>query len=275
MSKFFDWVKRNGATILSWVATAGTIAIPFVADKDGKRAAGKLSEAWVNKSTDADDTSVELTKWEKFKVAAPCYIPTILTEAATVGCIHGSNVLNKREIKKGQLEIQKLTRSLGMTAAAYCGYRNCVGALTDKETEEAALKMTQERRADEANGGVPWTEVRTFYIDGQPELFERTMEQVWKAEFEANRKFIQEGCVTLNDFYRLLGLPEIPEGDKRGWESYIGEAYYGYTWIDFAHEDYTLQSELVVTEIRMVCDPHPLTEEEASAEIDEAIKELG
>lgn len=295
MSKFIDWIKDHGATILSWAATAGTIAGPVVTVKTAKKAEfrrlaaldKKRQEAFEQMAAKLDSPidsieykmlmekaqDVDLTWWEKMKAVLPSYLPVIFIEAGTIGCIHGSNVLNKHEIKKGQMEIQKLTQSLSAATATFAAYKGCVEAL-DPVTERGAEKMAAERAKDEANG-VPWTEVRTFYIDGQPEFFERTMEQVWKAELEVNRLLAVRGWVTLNEFYTLLGLPEVPDGDEKGWDQCVGYEYYGYSWVDFAHEDYFTQSEMRVTEIRMVVDPHPLDEAEADAEINEAIRPMG
>lgn len=295
MSRFIDWIKNHGATILSWAATAGTIAGPVVTVKTAKKAEfrrlaaldKKRQEAFEQMAAKLDSPidsieykmlrekvqDVDLTWWEKTKAVMPCYLPVILIEAGTIGCIHGSNVLNKHEIKKGQMEIQKLTQSLSAATATFAAYKGCVEAL-DPVTERGAEKMAAERVKDEANG-VPWTEVRTFYIDGQPEFFERTMEQVWKAELEVNRLLAVRGWVTLNEFYTLLGLPEVPDGDEKGWDQCVGYEYYGYSWVDFTHEDYFTQSEVRVTEIRMVVDPHPLDEAEADAEINEAIRPMG
>ena len=295
MSKFIDWIKDHGATILSWAATAGTIAGPVAAAKSALKADCAVMSAWQEKQQQTFEQllaernhqvdsieykalleksrEVRLTKWEKTKAVLPSYLPVILIEAGTIGCIHGSNVLNKHEIKKGQIEIQKLTQSLSAATATFAAYKGCVEAL-DPVTERGAEKMATERAKDEANG-VPWTEVRTFYIDGQPEFFERTMEQVWKAELEVNRMLAVRGWVTLNEFYTLLGLPEVPDGDEKGWDQCVGYEYYGYSWVDFTHEDYFTQSEVRVTEIRMVVDPHPLDEAEADAEINEAIRPMG
>lgn len=295
MSKFIDWIKDHGATILSWAATAGTIAGPVVAAKIALTADCAVVNAWQEKQQRTFEQllaernhqvdsieykalleksrEVRLTKWEKTKAVLPSYLPVIFIEAGTIGCIHGSNVLNKHEIKKGQMEIQKLTQSLSAATATFAAYKGCVEAL-DPVTERGAEKMVAERAKDEANG-VPWTEVRTFYIDGQPEFFERTMEQVWKAELEVNRMLAVRGWVTLNEFYTLLGLPEVPDGDEKGWDQCVGYEYYGYSWVDFTHADYFTQSEVRVTEIQMVVGPHPLDEAEADAEINEAIRPMG
>lgn len=295
MSRFIDWIKNHGATILSWAATAGTIAGPVVTVKTAKKAEfrrlaaldKKRQEAFEQMAAKLDSPinsieykmlrekaqDVDLTWWEKMKAVLPSYLPVIFIEAGTIGCIHGSNVLNKHEIKKGQIEIQKLTQKLSAAAATFAAYKGCVEAL-DPVTERGAEKMATERAKDEANG-VPWTEVRTFYIDGQPEFFERTMEQVWKAELEVNRLLAVRGWVTLNEFYTLLGLPEVPDGDEKGWDQRVGYEYYGYSWVDFTHKDYFTQSEVQVTEIQMVVDPHPLDEAEADAEINEAIRPIG
>ena len=63
--------------------------------------------------------------------------------------------------------------------------------------------------------------------------FEKSRSDVIEAFYEANRYFHGRGVITFNEFLECLGLDHVEEGDNRGWEAYIGEAVYGYTWIDF------------------------------------------
>lgn len=307
MNKFFTWIYDHRATLLSWGATVGTIggavaaakAMPKAHERIIQSTIRKLDrvseetenwyetnegalllkhdslEEWKKQKTEAVDkaiTECELTTWEKIKAGAPAFILPAIIEAATIGCIHGSNCINQREIRSARDEIQKLTGQIAAGAAAFAAYKDSVGRLTDRTTEYAAEKMAEERTKDEADGKTPWDEVQTFYIEGQPQFFERTMEQVFKAEMELNRIFAIRGDATINEFYKLLGLPETDDGNNLGFEGYLGEVYYGYRWIDFVHEPYYTQDGMWITEIRMPFPPHPLDEDEINAELDEVVR---
>lgn len=297
MNKLAGWIKDHAATILSWCATAGTVGGAYAAAKAVPKAHARITEAMDAKmdlayaeaqrkveeeypdiSPEERDQKIwsvigssQLTKWEKFKAGAPAFIPAALIELATIGCIQGSDILNRQKISTLNNTIKGLNESVAAVTAAYAVYRENVGKLTDPTTEYAAMKMAEQRAQDESDGKTPWDEVQTFYVEGQPQFFERTMEQVFKAEMELNRKFAIDGMATENDFYRLLGLPEVPYGDRRGFEGYLGEVYYGYRWIDFYHQPYQTPDGFWITEIVMPIEPHPLDEDEVNAELDEAI----
>jgi hypothetical protein len=306
MNKFFTWIYDHRATLLSWGATVGTIGGAVAAAKAMSKAHERINQQLLKKmdaaveevkSQFSEDEEVasdsrihlniqkmdavnnvidetDLTIWEKIKAGAPAFILPAIIEVATIGCIHGSNCINQREIRSARDEIQKLTGQIAAGAAAFAAYKDSVGRLTDRTTEYAAEKMAEERAKDEADGKTPWDEVQTFYIEGQPQFFERTMEQVFKAEMELNRIFAIRGDATINEFYKLLGLPETDDGNNLGFEGYLGEVYYGYRWIDFVHEPYYTQDGMWITEIRMPFPPHPLDEDEVNAELDEAVRKF-
>ncbi len=84
------FIKRNSATILSFVAVAGVVATAITSANATPKAVRALDTAKLNKGEE------ELTKIEKVKTLLPVYLPTIITGSATVVCILGSNVLNQR-----------------------------------------------------------------------------------------------------------------------------------------------------------------------------------
>ena len=96
-----------------------------------------------------------------------------------------------------------------------------------------------------------------------------TMEQVARAEYCLNRNFVLRGYVTFNEFLHFLGLDDLSEkGEHIGWESYIGEAFYGYQWIDFDHIHRISDEGFRVCDIQMPFPPHSLDDslyEEESA----------
>lgn len=99
---------------------------------------------------------------------------------------------------------------------------------------------------------------RTFK-EYRGECFERTMTQVIQAEYHFNRNFALRGEACLNEFYDFLGLPHIDGGDAIGWDIAFGDEFYGYQWIDFEHESFTLEDGMECTLINYPFPPTRLT----------------
>ena len=301
MNKFFGWITDHAATILSWCATAGTVGGAVAAAKAAQKARERIDKYYEEKTNElirkvdeqfcvndgqvpegrfseycealdaAFDKDARLTAWEKVKAAAPAFVWAALIEGITIGCIQGADILNRKNIGQMSRTITGLKEALALGAAGAAVYKENVARI-DPTVAYAAEKMATMEEADKQEGRTAWDEPQTFYIDGQPEFFERTMLQVFQAEVALNKAFALLGSVTMNDFYRLLDLPEIPDGDQRGWEGYLGEVYYGYRWIDFRHPPYQTPDGMWITEIEMPFEPHPLDEEEVEAELDEAVR---
>ena len=68
--------------------------------------------------------------------------------------------------------------------------------------------------------------------------------EVLKAQYQLNRKFCLKKRVSLNDFYRYLGIPEQPIGNKLGWYWYISEFIYQHPWISFIYDVYDSSDDL-------------------------------
>ena len=67
------FIKRNSATILSFVAVAGVVATAITSANATPKAVRALDTAKLNKGEE------ELTKIEKVKTVLPVYLPTIIT----------------------------------------------------------------------------------------------------------------------------------------------------------------------------------------------------
>ena len=153
------FIKRNSATILSFVAVAGVVATAITSANATPKAVRALDTAKLNKGEE------ELTKIEKVKTVLPVYLPTIITGAATVVCILGSNVLNQRTQAS-------LSSAYAIVDQSYRDYRNKVKELYGEETDnriiEAIAKWDGLRRMMESSGlnlitGKPnWMMVRSF-----------------------------------------------------------------------------------------------------------------
>lgn len=234
-------LKNAAPTILTCLSAIGMVLTIVMAVKATPKAMELLETAAVEK----DD---ELTKFEVIKTAAPAYISTALLGASTIFCILEANILNKKQ----QAAYISAYTMLDQTFKAYKS--NVKTLYGDNADDEIRAK-----RISDSFGGFDKShsdETLVFYEENYGEFFELTKEEVLMAENELNRTFILRGYVTLNDFYAYLGLPEKDFGNVLGWSIWAGEAFYGYSWIDFEHKKHTLDDGL---EYYIISMPFPPT----------------
>lgn len=265
------WFKRNGSTILTCLGAGGMIATIVLAIKATPRAMDKIqntqidkAEAILNGDLEGEvrknqDGSFELPKLTCIETVHACwrvFLPTAAVGTGTLVCIFGVNILSRK---------QQATLASAYTAlaSAFEGYRAKVETLCGPGTNAAIDKAIEQEKQDILDDRPPWDEVQTFYLDGcdKPAFFERTMEQVMKAEYHINRNFQLKGQVTFNEFREWLGLDPIDGGNEIGWDDYIGEVAFGYRWIDFNHRYFETDDGLMVCSIDMPFEPHSLVEE--------------
>ena len=267
----YNWIKKNASTILTCLGAGGVIVTVVLAVKATPKAMDKIQtakidkgeeilngdrESEVKKNGDGSYETPKLTVAETVQVCWKEYVPTVAVGIGALACIFGSNALNRRQ----QASIATAYAAL---ASAFEGYRDKVNTICGPGTDETIEKAIEQEKEDVKNDRPPWDEMQTFYLScgGKPEFFDRTMEQVLRAEYELNRRLILRGEVVLNEFFDILGLDHVEDGDKIGWDCYIGESLYGYRWIDFDHRYHSTDDGLTVCSIDTPFDPHPLSEE--------------
>lgn len=235
------YLRNHSSTILTCVGAVGLVATAVLAVKATPKAMERLNEAEVEKHED-------LTKTEKFLVAAPEYIPAVLTGATTIACIFGANVLNKRQQAA-------LASAYMLLERTYKSYKDkaveLYGDDADKNIRHAVVKEKCKEIERQPHGD----ETLLFYEEHYGEFFERTMLQVQDAEYQLNRKFAMDGEASLNDFFELLGLNEMKIGDALGWSQECICDFYNPAWIDFEHELVTMEDGMECYIINILVSP--------------------
>ena len=154
---------------------------------------------------------VELTKAEKVKVALPSYIPTILFGAATVTCIVGANILNKRHQAT-------LVSAYGLLDQSYKKYKKKVEELygedADNNVKDGIAKDDYEEAKHDLSG-----DKELFYDEFSGRYFESTALNVQQAEYYLNRDLAMRDYAYVNEFYEWLDLPPFEGGDAFGWST--------------------------------------------------------
>lgn len=234
------FIKRNASTILTCVGAAGVVATAVMAAKETPKALTLLENAKEEKGED-------LTKWEKVKVAGPVYIPSIITGAATIACIFGSNVISKRQQAT-------LMSAYALLDNSYKEYKKKTEELYG---EEAGVHIREEIAKDKyAGDGQLLDDNKELFFDFYSgRYFESTKEAVMWAEYETNRALVVNGAVCLNEYYDFLGLEPSPEYELLGWSCGQIEEMYWHPWIEFDHEETIIDEGLKCTIINMPLAP--------------------
>lgn len=227
-SKMF--LKRNSSTILTCIGGAGVVATTVMAVKATPKALRLLDAK-------KEEKGENLTVWETIETAGMTYVPTIITGTATIACIFGANMLNKRQ----QAALMSAYALLDNT---YKDYQKKVGELYGEDANDNVKgEIVKDKYVDDE---VSLTDdnKQLFYDEFSGRYFESTTEDVIKAEYNLNRKLADWYGVYLNEFYEMLGIEPVDEGDYLGWNS--AEVYdtQWSNWIDFSHKKVTMDDGL-------------------------------
>lgn len=222
------FIKRNMPTILSIGAAVGVVVSNILTNKASIQATLKVDEIEKKKHR-------ELTFIEEVKVVAPIYAPSIVVGAATIGCIFGSNFLNKKQLAA-------LAGAMSILQAHFKRYREEVVHEVGKEKEENIWKASRPngellyKTVSEQESKFVDTTGLTFFIDSlTDEGFYTDKATVESAILKLNRKLQMNPhqTVTLNEFRNDLDLHPTNFGNIVGW-SKIDVDEYDTTdpWID-------------------------------------------
>ena len=237
-SKVF--LKRNGSTILTCVGAVGVVATAITAVKATPKALYLLEKA-------KEEKGEELTKLETVKVAGPVYIPSVVLGVSTIACMFGSNILNKRQQAS-------LASAYALLDSSYKEYKKKVielyGEEADKEVKREIVKAEPRDFVFTTNG-----DKQLYYDFYSRRYFEAEPAVVQNAEYFINRELRMKDCASVNEFYELLGIPTLLEGDELGWSTEACFAFDGNPWIDFDHEKIVMEDGLECIIISMFTEP--------------------
>ena len=236
---FVSCVKKAAPALLAVLAAGGTVATGIFSAQGAREADKRRERA-------EQEAGRKLTAKERFKVEAPAYAKAAAAGLGTIGCIFGAGVLSRHQ----QASIMSAYALLNKSASKYKDRVRGIFGEAGERTVERAVK--QETPPD----APPWDEKQAFFFKPYGEFFERTMEDVYLAEYHLNRNLALRGSVTVNEFLDFLELEHVENGDILGWNLYDGEVFYGYQWIDFAHPYFRTDDGMWVCYIDTPFEPH-------------------
>lgn len=217
------FLNKNASTILTCIGAVGVVATSVMAAKATPKALSLIEEA-------KEEKGDELSKWETIQVAGSTYVPTVMSGVATVTCIFGSNILNKRTQAA-------LTSAYVLLDQTHRQYKHKLTELYGEDTNaliktELAKDSYGEERYDEHEYE---DDKQLFYDQYSKRYFRATKETVLSAEYEINRMIITNGGASLNDYYDLLDVPKLEHGNHTGWSAcQLLETYWN-SWLEFQH----------------------------------------
>lgn len=236
------FLRKNSPTILTCVGAVGVVATAVMTAKATPKALALLENAEKEKGE-------ELTKKEKFKLAAPVFIPAVAVGGTTIACIFGSNMLSKKQ----QAAMVSAYAALGQT---YKEHKDKIEELYGEGTNEQVTKEIAQDKFTE-NPVETKDDETLFYDEYSKRFFNSTLEKVQRAEYYLNRNLVMRDYAYLNEWYEGLGLPEVEHGYDLGWSMGSCMDLYWQPWIDFINDKSTLNDGTEYYIIRMLTEPIP------------------
>lgn len=218
-----DFIKKHSATILTVTASVGVGLTTYFAI-NGTIKAVKL----VNKVE--QENHIKLNKKDIIKTTWKLYIPTFVSGLTTIGCIFGINVLNQKQQ-------QSLAAAYTALYSNFEKYRKEIqekyGKDVDANSYSKAIKSDRLKAISDLvqPGQEIFYDVRcdTFYIS--------TIDEVTRIGEEFIAKMERDGFGLINEYYRMIGLPEVPYGWSLGWSGLLEDCEpYGCHKMDFTYE---------------------------------------
>ena len=202
-------LQKRAPEILMGIGIVGMISTTVLAVQATPKAL-KLIEA-KKKETGKD----KLTIGETIKATYKCYIPSVAVGVTSTACLIGSSRLSIRRSAA-------LATAYKLAETAHREYREKVIETIGEKKEEAVrdkvAKEKLEKNPVNQSSVIITNTGNTLCFDAISGRYFRTnTTKIEKAVNEINRRMVYDMYVSLNDFYELVGLPNIKMGDDLGW----------------------------------------------------------
>lgn len=226
-------LKKASPTILTGIGIVGVVVTAVLTAKATPKALERLEE---EKDAKMAENGANLTRMETIAACWTYYVPAATAGIATIGCILGANVLNKRQ----QASL------MGAYAFANRSFREYKNAVKEVFGEEGHKKVLQHIAAEKPTPPAIYgaltgksfdfgdidEQTHLFYDSFSQRYFEAKISDVLLAELHTNRNFaINGGEISVKQFYDFLGLETPDELKDHSW--FVSDYYY---FIDFTHE---------------------------------------
>lgn len=215
-------LTKNAPTILTMTGITAMASSTYWVVKATPKALALKEKAEVEKNKKAGTFKgdkvndwIPLTKVEIVQTCWRCYAPAFITGVLGAACLIGANSMNLR--KNAAL------------AAAYALSETNFKEYREKTLEEVGEKKEEKIRNAVAEEKITKNPVNTSTVletgNGDTlcydaicgRYFKSSIEKLKSALNELNMELVQDGYVSLNQYYDLIGLPDGMLGDDLGW----------------------------------------------------------
>ena len=204
-----DYIVKHSPAILVGVGVTGMIGSTILAVKATPKALKLIEESKEEWELD------KLSKKQVFKLVWKLYLPAAITTVASAGCIIGSCVVNDKRNAA-------LATAYSLSERAFRTYRDeVISTIGEKKEQELRNSISQkevEKDKPDSNTIILTSKGNTLCKDTiSGRYFRSDIDTIKKICNEANRRLLTENYISLNEFYDLLGLDKVKDGDYIGW----------------------------------------------------------
>lgn len=213
----FSWhnfalnLRGHAPALLTAGTVAGVVSTAYLAHRSGYKSAFSVRN-------EEDSRQEVLTNREKFALTWQNYIPPIVVGGLTIAAAISSNHISAKRAAA-------LAGAVSLSEAAFREYKDKVieqiGKNKAMAVQDAVVQDHIQKNPFEDN-------TRIIFTDGGDMLcydmltdryFQSTAEKLRKAQNDINQTIINGVYASLNDWYRIIGLPTLDDGDDRGWST--------------------------------------------------------
>ena len=200
---------KHSPEILTGIGIAGMITTTVLAVRATPKATRLIEEK--KRELNAE----KLTAAETVKATWKCYVPAAVTCITSTACLIGASSVH---LKRNAA----LATAYKLSETALSEYKEKVIETIGEKKERAVRDSVAKDRVENhpidnstviitGNGN---TQCLDYWTD---RYFKTDIDKIYRAENELNAQLLDEGYVSLNDFYYILGLPSAGVGDTIGW----------------------------------------------------------
>lgn len=202
-------ITKHSPEILTGIGIAGMITTTVLAVKATPKAIRLMDERKAELETE------KLPGVEIVKTTWKCYIPAVVTCAASVSCLIGASATHTKRNAA-------LATAYKLSETALNEYKEKVIETIGEKKEQVIRDKVAEDRIKKnpvsKNDVIITRKGDTLCLDYHSgRYFKSDIDKIKKAVNEVNRRLVLDMYVSLNDFYDELELDHTSMGDDLGW----------------------------------------------------------
>jgi len=207
-------MMRHSPALLTGMGVAGMITASIQAVKATPKALS-IIEKREEEELEKNEYFSKFTRWGVVKETWKCYIPASITCVMSIACLVGASSINHKRNAA-------LATAFALSETALKEYRakvvETIGEKKAQTVRDAVAKDQLDRLTASSKEVIVIGDGKTMCYDPvSGRTFMSDIDKIKKAENSLNRLMLEDGVVTLNDFYFEIGLDQIKMGDMLGW----------------------------------------------------------